>query len=44
MISKILVPTDGSVVKIALKAAVLGSVAFGVVNKETKIPVLVVRK
>jgi nucleotide-binding universal stress UspA family protein len=28
----------------ALKAAVLGSVTFGVINKETKIPVLVVRK
>jgi nucleotide-binding universal stress UspA family protein len=28
----------------ALKAAVLGSVAFGVVHKETDIPVLIVRK
>jgi nucleotide-binding universal stress UspA family protein len=28
----------------ALKAAVLGSVTFGVINKETRVPVLVVRK
>lgn len=34
----------GSQGRSALKAAVLGSVAFGVINKETKIPVLVVRK
>jgi len=34
----------GSHGKSALKAAVLGSVTFGVISKETKIPVLVVRK
>lgn len=34
----------GSHGKSALKAAVLGSVAFGIISKETKIPVLVVRK
>ncbi len=34
----------GSHGRSALKAAVLGSVAFGVINKETKIPVLVVRR
>ena len=34
----------GSHGRSALKAAVLGSVAYGVINKETKIPVLVVRK
>jgi nucleotide-binding universal stress UspA family protein len=34
----------GSRGKSALKAAVLGSVAFGIINKETKVPVLVVRK
>lgn len=34
----------GSRGKSALKAAVLGSVTFGVINKETKVPVLVVRK
>jgi len=34
----------GSHGRSALKAAVLGSVTFGVINKETKIPVLVVRK
>lgn len=34
----------GSQGKSALKAAVLGSVAFGIISKETKIPVLVVRK
>lgn len=28
----------------ALKAAVLGSVAFGVIHKETKVPVLLVRR
>lgn len=33
----------GSHGRSALKAAVLGSVTFGVINKETKIPVLVVR-
>jgi nucleotide-binding universal stress UspA family protein len=34
----------GSRGKSALKAAVLGSVTFGVINKETRVPVLVVRK
>jgi nucleotide-binding universal stress UspA family protein len=34
----------GSHGRSALKAAVLGSVAYGVINKETKIPVLVVRQ
>ncbi|HAS52888.1 MAG: hypothetical protein A2X56_02715 [Nitrospirae bacterium GWC2_57_13] len=33
----------GSRGKSALKAAVLGSVAFGVIHKDTKVPVLVVR-
>jgi nucleotide-binding universal stress UspA family protein len=34
----------GSHGKSALKAAVLGSVTFGVIHKDTKIPVLVVRR
>ncbi len=34
----------GSHGRSALKAAVLGSVAFGVIHKDTKIPVLVVRR
>jgi nucleotide-binding universal stress UspA family protein len=34
----------GSHGKSALKAAVIGSVTFGVISKESKIPVLVVRK
>lgn len=34
----------GSRGKSALKAAVLGSVTFGVINKESKVPVLVVRR
>jgi len=34
----------GSHGKSAIKAAVLGSVTFGVIHKETKIPVLVVRR
>jgi nucleotide-binding universal stress UspA family protein len=34
----------GSHGRSALKAAVLGSVTFGVISKESKIPVLVVRK
>lgn len=34
----------GSHGKSPLKAALIGSVAFGVVHKETKVPVLVVRK
>ncbi|MDP1992504.1 MAG: universal stress protein [Syntrophales bacterium] len=34
----------GSQGKSALEAAVLGSVAYGVIHKDTKIPVLVVRK
>lgn len=34
----------GSRGRSAVKAVILGSVAFGVINKETKIPVLVVRK
>jgi len=34
----------GSHGRSALKAAVLGSVAFGIINKDTKVPVLVVRR
>ena len=34
----------GSHGRSALKAAVLGSVTFGVIHKDTKVPVLVVRK
>lgn len=34
----------GSRGKSALKAAVLGSVTFGIINKESKVPVLVVRR
>jgi nucleotide-binding universal stress UspA family protein len=34
----------GSHGKSALKAAVLGSVTFGIIHKDTKIPVLVVRR
>jgi nucleotide-binding universal stress UspA family protein len=34
----------GSHGRSALKAAVIGSVTFGVINRDTKIPVLVVRK
>jgi nucleotide-binding universal stress UspA family protein len=34
----------GSHGKSALKAAVLGSVTYGVVHKDTKIPVLIVRR
>lgn len=34
----------GSKGRSALKAAVIGSVTFGIISKETKIPVLVVRK
>lgn len=34
----------GSHGRSALKAVVLGSVAFGVINKDAKIPVLVIRK
>jgi len=34
----------GSHGRSALKAAVLGSVTFGIINKETLVPVLVVRK
>ncbi len=30
--------------KSALKAALLGSITFGIINKETKVPVLIVRK
>ena len=34
----------GSHGKSALKAAVLGSVTYGVLHKDTKIPVLIVRR
>jgi nucleotide-binding universal stress UspA family protein len=34
----------GSHGRSALRAAVLGSVAFGIINKDTKVPVLVVRR
>jgi universal stress protein A len=70
MISKILVPTDGSKTaqkaasyavdlakqskvnlivmgshgRSALAAVVLGSVTYGVIHKDTKIPILVVRR
>ncbi|WAC09047.1 MAG: universal stress protein [Thermodesulfobacteriota bacterium] len=42
--SKVDVIVMGSHGKSALKAAMLGSVTFGVIHKDTKIPVLVVRK
>ena len=42
--SKVDLIVIGSHGKSALKAAVLGSVAFGIISKETKVPVLVVRK
>ena len=42
--SKVDIIIIGSQGKSALKAAVMGSVAFGVISKGTKIPVLVVRK
>jgi nucleotide-binding universal stress UspA family protein len=42
--SKVDLIVIGSRGQSALKAAVLGSVTFGVINKESKIPVLVVRK
>ncbi len=41
--SKVDLIAIGSHGRSALKAAVLGSVTFGVINKETKVPVLVVR-
>mgnify|MGYP005835906427 CR=1 FL=1 len=42
--SKVDLIVMGSHGKSALKAAVLGSVTFGVIHKDTKIPVLVVRR
>jgi len=42
--SKVDIIIIGSHGKSALKAAVLGSVTFGIINKGTKIPVLVVKK
>jgi nucleotide-binding universal stress UspA family protein len=42
--SKVDLIVIGSNGRSALKAAVLGSVTFGIINKETKVPVLVVRK
>jgi nucleotide-binding universal stress UspA family protein len=42
--SKVDLIVIGSNGKSALKAAVLGSVTFGIISKETKTPVLVVRK
>ena len=42
--SKVDLLVMGSHGKSALKAAFLGSVTFGVIHKDTKIPVLVVRK
>jgi nucleotide-binding universal stress UspA family protein len=42
--SKVDIIIIGSQGKSALKAVVMGSVAFGVISKGTKIPVLVVRK
>jgi len=42
--SKVDLIVMGSHGKSAIKAAVLGSVTFGVIHKDTKIPVLVVRR
>jgi nucleotide-binding universal stress UspA family protein len=42
--SKVDLIVMGSQGRSALKAAILGSVTFGVIHKDTKIPVLVVRK
>jgi nucleotide-binding universal stress UspA family protein len=42
--SKVDLIVMGSHGRTAIKAAVLGSVTFGVIHKDTKIPVLVVRK
>ncbi len=42
--SKVDLIVIGSQGRSALKAVVLGSVTFGIINKESKIPVLVVRK
>jgi nucleotide-binding universal stress UspA family protein len=42
--SKVDLIVIGSHGRSALKAAILGSVTFGVINKDTKFPVLVVRK
>jgi nucleotide-binding universal stress UspA family protein len=42
--SKVDLIVIGSHGRSALKAALLGSVSFGVIHKDTKIPVLVVRK
>lgn len=42
--SKVDLIVVGSHGRSALKAAVLGSVAFGVIHKDTKVPVLVVRR
>jgi nucleotide-binding universal stress UspA family protein len=42
--SKVNLIVMGSQGRSALKAAILGSVTFGVIHKDTKIPVLVVRK
>jgi nucleotide-binding universal stress UspA family protein len=42
--SKVDLIVIGSHGRSALKAAVIGSVTFGVVHKDTKIPVLIVRK
>jgi nucleotide-binding universal stress UspA family protein len=42
--SKVDLIVMGSQGRSALKAAFLGSVTFGVIHKDTKIPVLVVRK
>jgi nucleotide-binding universal stress UspA family protein len=42
--SKVDLIVMGSHGKSALKAAVLGSITFGIIHKDTKIPVLVVRR
>ena len=42
--SKVDLIVIGSHGKSAMKAAVLGSVAFGIIHKHTRVPVLVVRK
>ncbi len=42
--SKVDLIVMGSHGKSALKAAVLGSVTFGIIHKDTKVPVLVVRR
>lgn len=42
--SKVDLIVIGSHGKSALKTAVLGSITFGIINKETNLPVLIVRR